>query len=432
VLTTVLGMALPQTGRSHDEVMAALADFRKRDVRWKDGRAFSLTYYAGPEAYQVGLDAYAAFASENLLNADAFPSLRIMQTDVISCVAELLGGDADTVGVFTSGGTESILTAVKGARNWGRGRGVSNPEMILPSTAHAAFSKAADYFGVRTIRVPVRADYRADPDAMAALVTPDTVMIVGSAPAYPQGVIDPISELGNVAQEFDVLFHVDACMGFTMPWLERLGHVGGQVGSAWNFSVPGVTSMSCDLHKFGYTQKGASVLLHRSKDLRKHQFFLTNDWLGGLYGSPAILGTRGAGSLAAAWAVMQHLGQDGYLRVTAAAFDACRRIEAGLAGIDGLAIRGTPETTLVAFGADLALPLGDQIDMYAVGDRLWSNGGWFCDRQTPPDSLHCTVNAVHSTVVDEFVGAVAEAVDFVRGSTDRVAGDRTKAYSTIE
>ncbi len=373
-------------------MLAALGELRHRDVRWKDGHAFSLTYYAGTEAYQVGLDAYVAFASENMLNTDAFPSLRIMQTDVISSVAELLGGDGDTVGVFTSGGTESILTAVKGARNWGHGRGVSNPEMILPSTAHAAFSKAADYFGVRTIRVPVRSDYRADPDAMASAITPDTVLIVGSAPAYPQGVLDPITELGNVAQEFDVLFHVDACMGFTMPWLERLGHV----GTAWNFSVPGVTSMSCDLHKFGYTQKGASVLLHRSKDLRKHQFFLTNDWLGGIYGSPAILGTRGAGSLAAAWAVMQHLGEDGYTRLTREAFAARQRIQAGIAAIDGLAVRGTPETTLVAFGADLVVPVDERIDIYAVGDRIWSDDGWFCDRQTPPDSLHCTVNAVHA------------------------------------
>jgi sphinganine-1-phosphate aldolase len=421
-------MALPKVGRSREDVLASLGEFRHRDVRWKEGRAFSLTYYAGAEAYQVGIDAYVAFASENMLNTDAFPSLRAMQTGVLSSVAQLLGGDADTVGVFTSGGTESILTAVKGARNWGHGRGISNPEMILPSTAHAAFSKAADYFGVRTIRVPVRPDFRADADAIAASITPDTVLIVGSAPAYPQGVIDPIAELGNVAQEFDVLFHVDACMGFTVPWLQRLGHV----TAPWNFAVPGVTSMSCDLHKFGYTQKGASVLLHRSKDLRKHQFFLTNDWLGGLYGSPAILGTRGAGSLAAAWAVMQHLGEDGYMRLTQSAYTARLQIEEGVSAIEGLAVRGKPETTLVAFGADEGVPVRDRVEIYAIADRIWATGGWFCDRQTPPDSLHCTVNAVHSNVVEEFVGAVATAVDEQLADGNRVAGDRTKAYSTVD
>ena len=226
--------------------------------------------------------------------------------------------------MFTSGGTESILTAVEGARQWGRTRGITHPEMVLPSSAHAAFSKAASYFDVKAIRVPVGEDYRADVGAMAAAITPDTILLVGSAPTYPQGVIDPIPEIAALAAEFDLLCHVDACMGFSLPWLERLG----LLSKGWNFAVPGVTSMSCDLHKYGYTAKGASVLAHRSRELRKHQFFLTSDWLGGIYGSPAILGTRSGGSIASAWAVMQHLGEAGYLRLTKSAFDARIRIEA--------------------------------------------------------------------------------------------------------
>ena len=423
-------MALPLLGRPREEVLSALESFRGHDVRWKEGRAFSLTYYAGEEPYQVGLDAYCAFATENMLNVDAFPSLRAMQSDVLGSVAALLGGDDDTAGVFTSGGTESILTAVKGARNWGHGRGVSNPELVLPSTAHAAFSKAADYFGVRTIRVPVRDDYRADATAIAAAIGPDTVMIVGSAPSYPQGVIDPIRELGAIAQEFDVLFHVDACMGFTLPWLQRLG----LVSADWNFVVPGVTSMSCDLHKFGYTQKGASVLLHKSKDLRKHQFFVTSDWLGGLYGSPAILGTRGAGSLAAAWAVMQFLGEDGYTRLTLDAYTARETIQRTVTSLPGLSVRGAPEATLIAFGADPSIAAADQLDIYAVGDRLLADGGWYCDRQAPPDSLHCTVNAIHAHYVDEFCADLAAAVGHqcTDNRANQLRGDRTKAYSTVE
>ena len=419
-------MAIPQTGRSKDDLLASLESMRARDVRWKEGRAFSLTYYAGPDVYDVGIAAYNAYATENLLNTDAFPSLRVIQTDVLTSVAALLGGNDATAGVFTSGGTESILTSVHGARAWGRSRGVLKPEIVLPTTAHAAFSKAAEYFGVTSIRVPVGPDYRADPAAMAAAITPDTVMIVGSAPAYPQGVVDPISEIGSIAQEFDLLFHVDACMGFTLPWLERLG----LLDKAWNFAVPGVTSMSCDLHKFGYTQKGASVLLHRSKELRKHQFFFTSDWLGGLYGSPAILGTRGAGSLAAAWAVMQFLGEEGYKDLAQKAFDARCVIESGVGEIPGLAVRGAPEATLVAFGADLSVAPADRVDIFAVGDRLWADGGWFCDRQTPPDSLHCTVNAAHAGVAAEFVASVAAAVG--AQSQDRLVGDRTKAYATVE
>lgn len=419
-------MALPLHGVAPEDVLGELERFRSGDLRWKEGRVFSLTYYAGPEAYALANEAYARFSSENMLNLDAFPSLRKMQTEVVATVCELLGGDEQTVGVFTSGGTESILTAVKGARQWARSRGIEDPEMVLPTTAHAAFSKAASYFDVKAVRVPVDGDYHADVQGMAAAITPNTALLVGSAPSYPQGVIDPIEELGALALDRDLLLHVDACMGFTLPWLSRLG----LVSKRWGFDVPGVSSMSCDLHKFGYTAKGASVLAHRSKELRKHQFFMTSDWLGGLYGSPAILGTRGGGSLAAAWAVMNHFGEEGYLRLSKQAFDTRMKIETGINAIPGLAVRGKPETTLVAFGADLTQPTDRQVDIFAVGDYLWANGGWYADRQTPPDSLHCTVNASHTTVADEFVAAVAAGVQHAAES--RQSGDRTRAYGTVE
>lgn len=426
---------MPATGVATHEVLDRLEGYRGGDLRWKDGRAFSLAYFAGPEAYELAVETQKRFSSENALNMDAFPSLRALTTEVVGTVCSLLGGDDQTVGVFTSGGTESILTAVKGAKEWGRSRGVHRPRMILPTTAHAAFSKAADYFDVEALRIPVGADYRADPHAMAAAVDQDTILLVASAPAYPQGVIDPIDEIGRLAQDHDLLFHVDACMGFTLPWLERLG----LLTKPWNFAVPGVTSMSCDLHKFGYTAKGASVLAHRSKELRRHQTFITSDWLGGLYGSAALLGTRSGGSLAAAWAVFQHLGEDGYLRLTEQAFRARERIQGGLAAIDGIAVRGAPEATILAFGAPTNGPIGAAvcgtdgrapIDIYAVADRLWADGGWYCDRQTPPDSLHCTVNAVHLNVADEFVAAVKSAVEAQRA--DGRAGDRTRAYGTVE
>ncbi len=426
---------MPAVGVPTDEVLDRLEGYRGGDLRWKEGRAFSLAYFAGPEAYELAVETQKRFSSENALNMDAFPSLRALTSEVVGTVCSLLGGDEQTVGVFTSGGTESILTAVKGAKEWGRARGVHRPRMVLPTTAHAAFSKAADYFDVEAVRIPVGADYRADPHAMAAAVDQDTILLVASAPAYPQGVIDPIDEIGRLAQDHDLLFHVDACMGFTLPWLERLG----LMTKPWNFAVPGVTSMSCDLHKFGYAAKGASVLAHRSKELRKHQIFMTTDWLGGLYGSAAMLGTRSGGSLAAAWAVFQHLGEEGYLRLTERAFRARQQIQAGLSSIDGIAVRGAPEATLLAFGAPTDGPIGSAVpaadgtppvDIYAVADRLWADGGWYCDRQTPPDSLHCTVNAVHLDVADEFVGAVASAVNAQR--RDARAGDRTKAYGTAE
>jgi sphinganine-1-phosphate aldolase len=415
--------SIPESGASPDEVLRSLETHRDGDLRWKDGRAFSLAYSAGAEALELAKEAYSRFSSENMLNLDAFPSLRGLQADVMGMVAPLLGGDDQTVGVFTSGGTESILTAVHGARNWGRARGITAPNMVLPTTAHAAFSKAAAYFDVEAIRVPVGSDFKADPAAMEAAINDNTILVVASAPAYPQGVIDPVEPIGAIAAARNLLFHVDACMGFTLPWLQQLG----ELNTPWNFSVPGVTSMSCDLHKFGYAAKGASVLLHRDKSLRKHQFFMTSDWLGGLYGSPALLGTRSGGGLASTWAVLHHLGAEGYRQLAADALAARRTIESGIHDIDGLSVRGKPEATLLAFGATDP----EALDIYAVADAMWLRHGWYMDRQTPPDSLHCTINAVHKHTSKEFLQDLAVVTAELRLRTD-VSGDRTRAYGTIE
>jgi sphinganine-1-phosphate aldolase len=416
---------MPEHGMNPEEVLALLDTKHAGDVQWRAGRSFSLAYSAGDEAIDLAKEAYARFSSENMLNLDAFPSLRQMQADVMSIVGALLGGGDDTVGVFTSGGTESILTAVHGAKNWGRAKGISNPELVLPTTAHAAFSKACAYFDVTAIRVPVGPDFRADPAALDASITDNTVMIVASTPAYPQGVIDPISAVSDIALARGILFHVDACMGFTLPWLEQLGEL--EPGTVWNFVAPGVTSMSCDMHKFGYAAKGSSVLLHRDKAIRKHQFFMTADWLGGLYGSPALLGTRSGGGLASTWAMLHYLGAEGYRRVTADALNARRTIQAGVASIDGLSVRGAPQTTLIAFGASDPA----ELDIYAVADLLWQRHGWYVDRQTPPDSLHCTVNAIHVETADEFVGGLSAIVNELRHDS-AIKGDRTRAYGTVE
>ncbi len=414
---------IPEHGSDPDDVLGRLEGFRSNDVKWQDGRAFSLTYSAGPAALRLAKDAYSAYSSENMLNLDAFPSLRAMQNDVLSAVGSLLGGNDETVGVFTSGGTESILTAVHGARSWGRAKGIDQPRMILPTTAHAAFSKAAAYFDVEAVRVPVGDDYRADPRAMEAAIDDRTVLLVASAPAYPQGVIDPVADVAAIADANSLLCHVDACMGFTLPWLQQLG----EVSVPWNFLASGVTSMSCDLHKFGYAAKGAGVLLHRDKSLRRHQTFVTSDWLGGLYGSPALLGTRSGGGLASAWAVMQHLGAEGYRSLAADALAARRTIQAGVESIEGLSVRGRPDATLIAFGATDP----EALDIFAVADTLLSRHGWFVDRQTPPDSLHLTVNSIHRETVDAFVTDLASVVGQILAHSGP-AGDRTRAYGTVE
>jgi glutamate/tyrosine decarboxylase-like PLP-dependent enzyme len=411
-------MPFPKTGRPAAEILDELTALQARDVDWKSGRAFSLAYHAGPEVLALATEALARFQSANALNVAAFPSLRTMQADVVRMVADLVHGGPDAAGFMTSGGTESILLAVKAARSRGRARGVRAPEMVLPTTAHAAFEKGAEYFGVKSVRVPVGGDFRADAQAMSEAITPDTVLLVASAPAYPQGVVDPVAAIAALAQAREINCHVDACMGgITLPMLERLGHP----VPPFDFRVPGVTSMSIDLHKYGYTAKGASVIVHRTKELRHQQTFTTDNWLGGLYGSSGILGTKSGGPIAAAWAVMRYLGEDGYLRLTRTAREATEALIAGLRRMPGVRILGEPEATLVAFAFDDA-------DAFAVGDAL-AGRGWVVDQQKPPPSLHCTVNAVHGPVIGEFLADLEAGLKDVRAAAVR---GTQRAYGALE
>ncbi|HEX2851429.1 MAG TPA: aminotransferase class V-fold PLP-dependent enzyme [Acidimicrobiales bacterium] len=412
-------MPLPPTGRPADEVLAELDDRRAGDVEYRSGRAFSLAYDAGDEVYDVATRALSAFHSTNALNPFAFPSLGRMQSEVVHMIADLLNGGPDAAGFMTSGGTESILLAVEAARNRGRAeRGIDAPEMVVPTTAHAAFTKGSEYFGVKIVRVPVGDDFKAVPDAMAEHVNDNTVLLACSAPSYPQGVIDPVAAVAAIAGERGVNCHVDCCMGgITLPMLERLGYP----IPPFDFRVPGVTSISVDLHKYGYTAKGASVILHRNKGLRRYHTFVTDDWLGGFYASSGVLGTKSGGPIAAAWAVLNFVGEDGYLRLTREARLATEDLVAALRGIPGVRVLGEPEATLVAFTID-------GVDVFAVGNALWARG-WFADQQGPPPSLHCTVNAVHRGRIDEFVAAIRDAIDTVRTAS---AEGEQMPYATLE
>jgi glutamate/tyrosine decarboxylase-like PLP-dependent enzyme len=401
------------------EVLAEVSAIGQSDLRWKEGRAFSLAYYAGPEVQAVADQAYAMYGSTNGLNADAFPSLKKFQADVVATVNRWVHGDETSAGFMTSGGTESILLAVKAARERGRREfGITQPNVVLPTSAHAAFEKACYYFGLESRRVPVRADWRADVEATRQAIDANTVLIVGSAPQYPQGVVDPIVDLAAIARERNINCHVDACMGgVTLTFLERLG----ENIPLWDFRVDGVTSISVDLHKYGYTSKGASVIMHRNRQLRSYQTFVTDNWLGGFYGSSGVLGTKSGGPMASAWAVMNYLGDEGYLRLTESARATTRQLADAIEKIDGLHLRAYPDSTLLSFGAQ-------NFDVFAVADEL-AKTGWYVDRQAPPDSLHCTVNAVHHQVIEEFIVDLSHAVTKVRdaGSTGTVG-----AYGTIE
>ena len=405
---------------SADDVINALTAKRSRDARWQDGRTFGMVYDGGPEVHAVAEAVAQMFLHENALNVAAFPSLAEIQSEVVGACAALFHAPEGAAGFMTSGGTESILSAVKAARERGRAeRGITAPEMVVAESAHAAFHKAAHYFGVTLHKVAVRDDYRADVDAMAALVNDNTVMVVGSAPQYPQGVIDPIPEIAELAASVSASMHVDACMGgFVLPFME----MNGDPVPPWDFRVPSVTTISADVHKLGYAPKGASVLLHRTKELRRYQTFVFDDWLGGFYASPGIQGSRPGLPMATAWATMHFLGIDGYCRLTRTTIDAARRIVAGIRSIEGLGILGEPEAQLFALTSTAGL------DVFALGDAL-QRRGWYLDRQKPPDSLHATVSAGNAPVVDDFLADLHACVAEVG---DARTDDRSTNYATLE
>ncbi|MBK6432912.1 aspartate aminotransferase family protein [Candidatus Amarolinea dominans] len=398
---------LPTHGNTKEAILARMASLRDHDVNWRAGRAWSLVFDAGDEVSELLQAAYTMFFAENGLNPTAFPSLRRFETDVVAMTGHLLGaanaGD-DIVGNMTSGGTESLLLAVKTARDWARSRrpAIRTPEMVLPITAHPALAKAAHYFGVTAVYVPVRADFRADVAAMTAAITPNTILLVGSAPSYPQGVVDPIRELGQVALARGLLLHVDACVGGMMlPFARRLGYA----VPPFDLSVPGVTSLSVDLHKYGYAAKGASVILYRGADLRRFQFFVQTAWPGGIYPSPTMTGTRPGGAIAAAWAVMNYLGEAGYVNLAAQVMAAARKLKQGINATPGLHVLGSPDMSVLAIGST-------RLDIYDVGDEL-TLAGWHLDRQQSPPSLHMTVNMAHVAVTDSFLADLAHAVQQV-------------------
>lgn len=391
----------PAIGRPVDELVAEIRGGRGDDADWRAGRTFSLVYNAAdPELERLHEAVAHEYLHENYLNPFAFPSLLRMEREVVAMGADLLHGDP-RAGKLTSGGTESIFLAVQVARDHARAeRGIAEPAIVLPETAHPAFAKACHYLDVTEVRVPVGPDGRADLAATAAAVDDRTALVVGSAPCYPFGVVDPIPELATLAAERGALCHVDACLGgWLLPFLERLG----EPVPPWDMRVEGVTSLSADVHKYGWSFKGASLLLHRDEDLLKRQYFLFDGWPGGLYGSATTAGTRPAAPIAAAWATVRYLGMEGYLRLADQVRAASARFRAGIEAIDGLHVTGDPVPGIMEIAADP----GSGIDMGAVGDVM-DDRGWHLDRQQ--GGLHAIISPSHLAVADAFLADLAEAV----------------------
>jgi len=399
------------------KILNDLDQLRTNDIRWRDGKAFSLTYCAPDDARHLSETAYRMFSHENALNVAAFPSLKNMQQEVLEFVMQLLEAPPTGAGFMTSGGTESLILVVYSALQRAIAlRGTQRPlderfNVVLPSSAHAALEKGCTYFNIESRRVPVRSDWRADEQAMIAACDDNTILVVCSAPQYPQGVVDPMDLIGNEALRRNIPFHIDACMGgMLLPFLAP-PHM------PWNFSVPGVTSMSVDLHKYGYTAKGAGVIVYANKELRQHQTFFTDNWLGGMYGSSGILGTKSGGPIASSWAMVKYFGVDGYRNLSLTARKVALLIARHIDAIPELVLRAEPDTTLLCIGAKDP----QSLSIFAVARALRANG-WYVDEQTPPDSMHLTVNVVHENRVNEFITDLLAAVKTALNTAPNVNG----------
>ncbi|MGD9044946.1 MAG: aspartate aminotransferase family protein [Desulfobacterales bacterium] len=415
-------ISLPRKGLPREEVLKSLKSFKSDDVKWHEGQLFGLIYEAGPEVEALVKEASALFLIENGLSPMAFPSLVKMETEVVSNVISLSGGDDETVGSFTSGGTESIFMAIKAARDWARHTypQITAPEMVVPITAHPAWNKAAHYLDINIMMTPVNEDLRADVAAIKDAITKNTIILGGTAVTYPHGMVDPIEEIGALAEKKNLWLHVDACLGGLMlPFLKRLGY---EI-PPYDFSIAGVTSISADIHKYAYTPKGVSTVMYRNRDFRKFQIFAYADWPGGVYATPCLAGARPGGTMAAAWAVMHYLGEDGFTALAQKARAAAEKLITGINAIPQLYVLGEPDATVFAFGSD-------EINIYELSARM-AKAGWYMEAQQLPPSLHMTVSPVHLEVADQFLEDLRRITPEVPAADSQDLSEQAAMYAML-
>jgi glutamate/tyrosine decarboxylase-like PLP-dependent enzyme len=411
---------LPTEGKTRADVMASLERSMAGDLAWDEGRTFSLVYGAGPEHLRLLQEAYSLFMATNGLGAGRiFKSLSTLEGELVSMSADLLGGP-DCPGNVTSGGSESIILGVRAAQERARAERprVTRPEVVLPASAHPAFDKAAHVFGIRNVRTPITKDYVADVQAMADAVNENTIGLVASAPNYPFGTIDPVTAIAEIARRHALHLHVDACVGgFALPFLRKLG----QPIPPFDFGVPEVSTISADLHKYGFAARGTSLILYRDQTLQRRVGFKLDDWSGGPYRTPTMAGSRPGGMIAAAWAVFQHYGEAGFLELNRTMLDTSQRLRRGIEAIPGFHVLGDPAMYVWGFASDA-------IDVMAVADAM-AERRWYLGRQlTTPPSLHVVLTPIHPPVVDDVHRDLREvAYSIARCGPP---GERRSSYAT--
>ena len=406
----------PEAGLSRDELAEAMAAARQDDLVWNDLKNIRASYDAGDDVIAVANEAFLSHIGDNVIyRGSAYPSLKRYEDEVIEMMLELFNAPEGAGGSLTIGGTESLIMAVKAARDWARATkpDVTTPEIVVPRTAHPAFNKAAELLGLSVVRIADSPDNRADVTAMDAAVTNNTIMIVGSAPPYPFGLVDPIPAISEIAERHGLWLHVDACLGgFILPFARELG----TEMPGFDFLVPGVRSLSADLHKYGWSGRGVSALLLRDAALKEYQRFSFDEWPAGTYETDNIAGSRNGGAVASAWAVMRYLGHAGYRDRVAKMLDIKQALRDGIHATGALHVLGEPE------GAHFSIA-SDALDIVAVGDGM-AERGWLMARTSEPASLTIQLNPRHDQIVEPFLADLGAVVDGVRdGSIVRSSGD---------
>lgn len=405
----------PKLSLPENEVLARLDQLRAHDIKFKEGRSFGLTYKASDSVDSLLTKVASAFVVENAFCPSAMPSVTELQQDLVEMTTNLLHGPPSVSGSVTSGGTESIFLAVRVACQVAfEERGLKTGSVVGPETAHPAFRKACELFSLKWISVPVGDDFQVSPLAFESALRNDTILAVGSAPSYPWGMIDDIPAMAHSASKLGIYFHVDACIGgFMLPFLEQLG----QKFLKWDFRTLGVSSISVDLHKFGYGTRGASVILYRSEQAMRYQSFTFSDWPGGHFISQTLLGSKPVAPIATAWAVVNLLGQSGYRELMKKASAATERLKAGICSLPGVYVIGLPDCCVLAIGSD-------EHDIWAVGAYLRERG-WYLGQQDRPPALHLMVTAGNLAVVDDFLSDLHMAlrVEVPRSSGPTTYGD---------
>ena len=414
---------IPAAGRDRDDILAEMEEMKSLEAaRWEAGYASGCVYHGDDDHIEFLNKIYAINSQSNPLHTDVWPSAMKFESEIVSMTANMLGAGQsgaepgtpeEICGVVSSGGSESIQLAMKTYRDYARDKkGITRPQMIVPTTAHAAFDKAAQYFGIDIIHIPVADDFRADVPATEKAITDNTIVIVGSAPPFPHGLVDPIEELSELARARGIGFHTDACLGgFLLPWAEKLGYD----VPPFDFRLPGVTSMSADTHKFGYAAKGTSVVLYRGHELRHYQYFTTTEWPGGFYCSPSFAGSRPGALSAACWAAMVSTGEEGYLENTRRILETAAKIKKGIAEIPELYVIGDP-LFVIAFGSK-------EMDIYKVMDAM-TERGWSLNGLYKPACVHLCTTLRHTQpgVAERFIEELEASVAYVKANPSMEGG----------